>query len=63
MIGTYLEAEPMLSKGKKYINVIIVNIHSPDLNSFGLLGKAVALDVITICKYLFDSSTYDTYCE
>ncbi|XP_060175172.1 two-component response regulator ORR21-like [Lycium barbarum] len=38
----------ILSKGKEKIDVMIVNVHSPDLLSFQLLAKAVALDIVSL---------------
>ncbi|KAJ8535556.1 hypothetical protein K7X08_023276 [Anisodus acutangulus] len=39
---------PMLSKGKKKIDVMIINVHSHDLRSFQLLAQAVALATVSL---------------
>ncbi|KAK4351514.1 hypothetical protein RND71_030827 [Anisodus tanguticus] len=38
----------MLSKGKKKIDVMIINVHSHDLRSFQLLAQAIALDTVSL---------------
>ncbi|KAK4724329.1 hypothetical protein R3W88_027108 [Solanum pinnatisectum] len=38
----------MLSKGEKTIDVIIISVHSPNLDSFKLLAQAVTLDIISL---------------
>ncbi|KAL3324146.1 hypothetical protein AABB24_038366, partial [Solanum stoloniferum] len=48
MVGTCSEAMSMLSKKNKNIDAIIVNVHSPDLDSFKLLAQAVALNIVSL---------------
>ncbi|KAK6787384.1 hypothetical protein RDI58_015909 [Solanum bulbocastanum] len=55
IVGTNSEAVSMLFKGKKNIDMIIINVHSPNLDSFKLLAQAVALDKIL----LFVSDEYN----
>ncbi|XP_049380748.1 two-component response regulator ARR2-like [Solanum stenotomum] len=38
----------MLSKENKNIDAIIINVHSPNLDSFKLLAQAVALDIVSL---------------
>lgn len=46
-------AMSMLSKEKKKFDMMIINVHSPDSFCFKLLKQVVALDIVTLCKYLF----------
>ncbi|XP_015168890.1 two-component response regulator ARR1-like [Solanum tuberosum] len=55
IVGTYSEAVSMLFKGKKNIDMIIISVHSPNLDSFKLLAQAVTLDKIL----LFVSDEYN----
>ncbi|XP_060206576.1 uncharacterized protein LOC132634327 [Lycium barbarum] len=48
IVDTALAAMSILSKGKEKIDVIIFNVHSPDLLSFQLLAQAVALNVVSL---------------
>ncbi|KAK4338914.1 hypothetical protein RND71_040376 [Anisodus tanguticus] len=43
-----LEAMSMLSKGKEKVDVMIINVNSPDLLSFQLLDQAIALDIVSL---------------
>ncbi|XP_055824425.1 two-component response regulator ARR11-like [Solanum dulcamara] len=62
------EGMSMLSKGKEKIDVMIINLNSPDLLSFHLLDQAVALDIVPLCvcdkhnthlaKKAFESGAY-----
>ncbi|XP_060174316.1 putative two-component response regulator ARR20 [Lycium barbarum] len=47
-IDTASAAMRILSKGKEKIDVMIVNVYSPDLLSFQLLTQAVALDIVSL---------------
>ncbi|KAK4719120.1 hypothetical protein R3W88_017458 [Solanum pinnatisectum] len=55
IVGTYSEAVSMLFKGKKNIDMIIISVHSPNLDSFKFLAQAVVLDKIL----LFVSDEYN----
>ncbi|WMV08129.1 hypothetical protein MTR67_001514 [Solanum verrucosum] len=58
----------ILSQGKEKVDVVIVNVHSPDLLCFKLLKQADALDIVTLfvcnehdelfAKKAFDNGTY-----
>ncbi|XP_049399924.1 putative two-component response regulator ARR20 [Solanum stenotomum] len=54
-VRTSSEAMEMLSKGEKKIDVIIISVHSPNLDSFKLLAQAVILNIIS----LFVSDEYN----
>ncbi|WMV51230.1 hypothetical protein MTR67_044615 [Solanum verrucosum] len=47
-VCTSSEAMEMLSKGEKKVDVIIISVHSPNLDSFKLLAQAVTLDIISL---------------
>ncbi|KAG5581570.1 hypothetical protein H5410_052197 [Solanum commersonii] len=47
-VRTSSEAMEMLSKGEKKVDVIIISVHSPNLDSFKLLAQAVTLDIISL---------------
>ncbi|KAG5581515.1 hypothetical protein H5410_052142 [Solanum commersonii] len=49
-ICSFLEAMAMLSKGEFFFDVIIISVHSLNLNSFKLLAQAVTLDIISLSK-------------
>lgn len=51
----------MLSKEKQKVDVMILNIHSSNMPTFELLAQAVALDIISLSKYIFYSSIYYVY--
>ncbi|MCD7452762.1 hypothetical protein HAX54_018064 [Datura stramonium] len=48
MVPMAFTAMTMLSNEKEKIDVMIINVHSPDLCSFSLLAQAVALDFISL---------------
>ncbi|KAG5581324.1 hypothetical protein H5410_051951 [Solanum commersonii] len=45
---TSLEAMAMLSKGEKKNDVIIISVHSSNLDSFNLLAQYVTLDIVSL---------------
>ncbi|KAJ8527680.1 hypothetical protein K7X08_015131 [Anisodus acutangulus] len=47
MVGMTSRTMTMLSKEKK-IDMMIINVHSPDLLSFQFLAQAVALDIVSL---------------
>ncbi|KAG5581340.1 hypothetical protein H5410_051967 [Solanum commersonii] len=47
-VRTSLEAMAMLSKGEKKIDVIIISVHSLNLDSFNLLAQDVTLDIVSL---------------
>ncbi|MCD7470081.1 hypothetical protein HAX54_009658 [Datura stramonium] len=47
-VHTASAAMSILSKEKKKIDVMIINVHSPNLHSFQLLEQSVALDIISL---------------
>ncbi|XP_025883438.1 two-component response regulator ARR2-like [Solanum lycopersicum] len=47
-VRTSSEAMEMLSKGEEKIDVIIISVPTPNLNSFKLLDQAVTLDIISL---------------
>ncbi|XP_049392678.1 two-component response regulator ARR14-like [Solanum stenotomum] len=61
-------AMSILSQGKEKVDVVIVNVHSPDSLCFKLLKQADALDIVTLfvcdehdklfAKNAFDNGTY-----
>ncbi|XP_059295646.1 two-component response regulator ORR21-like [Lycium ferocissimum] len=53
----------ILSKGKQKIDVMIVNVHSPDLLSFQLLTQAVALDIVSLASQNNYAVTCDEHDE
>ncbi|XP_060211380.1 two-component response regulator ORR21-like [Lycium barbarum] len=48
MVGKASTAMTMLSKEKEKVDVMIINVHSPDQLSFHLLSQAVALDIVSL---------------
>ncbi|KAG5570271.1 hypothetical protein H5410_060037 [Solanum commersonii] len=48
----------MLSKGKEKIDVMIINVHSPDSFCFELLKQAVALKIVSLSKKAFDDGAF-----
>ncbi|XP_060170491.1 putative two-component response regulator ARR13 [Lycium barbarum] len=47
-VDTALEAMSILSKGKQKIDLVIINVDSPDLLSFPLLDQVVGLDIVSL---------------
>ncbi|KAJ8571042.1 hypothetical protein K7X08_038014 [Anisodus acutangulus] len=47
-VGRASTAMKFLSKGKEKVDVMIVNVHLPDLDSFQLLSQAIALDIVSL---------------
>nr|XP_010323484.2 putative two-component response regulator ARR20 [Solanum lycopersicum] len=48
-VDTASQGMSMLSKGKENIDLMIINMNSPDLLSFQLLNQAITSDIVSIC--------------